>query len=127
VEALGRGQVLEPVLAKIAQPFGAGQCRGRGRNQYLPAVAAGGDACRAVNVQPDVALLAKTRGTGVDAHPYAYRTGGEPCRCLSRSLKRAGAVGKVTKKASPCVSTSTPPAAANDSRRIRRCSASASA
>jgi hypothetical protein len=38
-----------------------------------------------------------------------------------------GAVGKATKNASPCVSTSTPPCAPNASRRMRRCSASAAA
>jgi hypothetical protein len=39
----------------------------------------------------------------------------------------AGAVGKATKKASPWVSTSTPPWLVNASRRMRRCSASAPA
>ena len=38
-----------------------------------------------------------------------------------------GAVGNAKKKASPCVSTSTPPSAAHASRMTRRCSASASA
>jgi hypothetical protein len=40
---------------------------------------------------------------------------------VERTCRRAA--GKATKKASPCVSTSTPPRAANILRRISRCSA----
>ena len=46
----------------------------------------------------------------VEAHPYRDRAGAEALLRLARPRPRAGiASGKATKKASPCVSTSTPP------------------
>ena len=57
--------------------------------------------------------------------------GSAPWRALRSSPPRRprapGAVGNAKKNASPCVSTSTPPSAAQASRIRRRCSASASA
>ena len=91
----------------------------RGRDQHLPAVAAGGDAGRPVDVHADVALLGQVRRAGMDARS-APGSGRPPARRVASAAAPSapGAVGKATKKASPCVSTSTPPCAANASRRI---------
>src|SRR5712691_2556889 len=50
--------------------------------------------------------------------------GASPSSASAAASSALGAVGKATKKASPCVSTSTPPWAPKDSRRMRRCSPS---
>ena len=39
----------------------------RGRDEHLPPVACGGDACRAVDVATDVALFGQQRRPGVQA------------------------------------------------------------
>ena len=59
VDPLGRGQVLQPVLAEVAQPSVLDERRGGGRDEHLAAVAAGRDARRAVHVDADVALLGR--------------------------------------------------------------------
>ncbi len=85
VDPLGSGQVLEPVLAEVAQrrdvrqPVRCEQRRGRGGDQHLPAVPAGRDPRRAVDVLADVALVGDVRSAGVHAHP-------EPDRALAEVL-----------------------------------------
>src|SRR6202030_3972770 len=59
VEMLGAGKVLQPVLAEVADADARGKRRGDEpvdavRNDYLPAVSTGGDACRAVDIETDV-------------------------------------------------------------------------
>jgi hypothetical protein len=65
VDPLGRGEVLQPVLAEIAQPIRAGEVVGRLRDDGLPAVAGRGDPGGAVDVDADVALLGHERLAGV--------------------------------------------------------------
>ena len=101
---------------------------GRGRDEHLPAVAGRRDAGGAVHVVSDVALLGDEWRPGVQADAHVDRGRATRDSVSARAAARApGAVGKAKKKASPCVSTSTPPSAAHASRMIRRCSASASA
>jgi hypothetical protein len=89
VDALGGGQVLEPVLAEVAEAVRAVKERGgRGRDEHLTAVAAGGDAGRAVNVSADVALLSEMRRTGVEAHAHPDRAGREALERLPRRGER---------------------------------------
>ena len=99
----------------------------RGRDEHLPAVRERRDPSSAMHVDPDIALDSHRRCSGVQAHPNRDR----PCRerlLPDRAAAAApAAVGKATKKASPCVSTSTPPSATNASRSTRRWPARASA
>ncbi len=87
VEALGGGQVLEPVLAQVAQDVRAGQRGGGGGDQHLAAVAAGGDAGRPVHVHAHIALLAQEGRTGMDAHAHPDRAGGESLRPLGGGVQ----------------------------------------
>ena len=81
-------------------------CRG---HEHLPAVAAGGDARGAVDVVSHIALIGQKRRSAVQADPDVHRTGRKRIREGGGRGERPGAVGKAKKKASPCVSTSTPP------------------
>ena len=119
VDPLGRGEVLEPVLAEVPQPVGAEQ-RSRGRrDEHLPAVSCRRDPRRAVHVDADVPLLGHVRRARMDAHPHPDRARGQSLAARGSGRRSApGAVGNATKKASPCVSTSTPPWAPNASRRM---------
>ena len=75
VDPLWRGQILEPVLAQVAQAVRAHE-RGRGgRDQHLPAVAAGSDPGRAVDVDTDVPLVGDVRRPGMDPDPHPDRAG----------------------------------------------------
>jgi hypothetical protein len=84
VDPLRRGQVLQPVLAEVAQPVGADEIPCRLRDQHLPAVADRGDACRAVDVDPDVALLGDQRLAGVETHAHADPARLEPFLAFAR-------------------------------------------
>ncbi len=127
VDPLRRGEVLQPVLAQVAHRRGIDQPRRRGGDERLPAVAARRDPRSAVHIDADVALV---RENGVPLWmpirtligPPASRSVAAPAAAMA-----PGAVGKATKNASPCVSTSTPPFSANASRRMTRWAASASA
>ena len=132
-EPLRPRQVLEPVLAEVAQRDPVGQLvldqlARRLRDQHLPAVSGRADPRGARDVEAHVARRPDRRLAGVDP---------DPDRQLRRRPVRAGpraaawiapvALGKATKNASPCVSTSRPPASANAARRRRRCSSSSAA
>ena len=128
VHALGRLEILEAVLAEVdraqlnkREPSRRKQAPGRRvlrrrcgrrdgrRGRRSPRRASE----RRSRVQADAhADRAVRRGASVNAEAAA---------------SAPGAVGNAKKKASPCVSTSTPPFAAQASRITRRCSASASA
>src|SRR5207253_10375451 len=56
VDALGRGEVLEPVLAEITQRIQLNEGRSGRRDKHLPAVTRGGDPCSTVYIGADVAL-----------------------------------------------------------------------
>src|SRR5579862_5474164 len=68
-DALRRAQVFQPVQAEIAD-VRAGEVGGRLRQQHLAAVAGRSDSRSAVHVEADVALSARYRLTGVQAHPH---------------------------------------------------------
>ena len=76
-DPLGRGQVLEPVIAEVVQAVGAGELTRRLRDEHLASVPDRRDPSRAVDVEPGVALLGHDRLAGVDAHPHPDRTLGE--------------------------------------------------
>ena len=127
VDPLGGGQVFQAVLAEVAQ-LELDERSGGGRDEHLAAVARRRRSARRGGRRPDVALVGKERRARVQADADADRPGGELLRASPpRPRALPGAVGKAKKKASPCVSTSTPPSAAQASRITRRCSASASA
>jgi hypothetical protein len=73
IEVLRSGEILEPVLAEIAE-IAVDQLAGRLRQQDLAAVPGGGDPGRPVDVDPDVALVGDRRLAGVQADPHADRT-----------------------------------------------------
>src|SRR6266487_2073445 len=68
-DPLWRAQVLEPVLAEVAELVPVDERRARSRDENLPAVPGGSDACRAMDVRADVALLREQRRAGVETHP----------------------------------------------------------
>ena len=88
-DVLRRRQVLEPMLAQIAQPIRARKRSGRGRDEHLPAVATGSNPRSPVHVDPDVALGVEVRRSRVDAHTHADRAGGESVQCLAGGRQRA--------------------------------------
>ncbi len=127
-DPLGRREILEAMLAEVGER-GIDQDAVDDGHQHLAAVTARGDAGSAVDVVSDIALLGDEWRPGVDARP-------ERCtRPLASALGRrrgggeraCGAVGNATKKASPCVSTSTPPWHGARLAHHLRCSPSASA
>ena len=83
---LWRAQVLEPVLAEVAQFVPVDERRRRSRDEHLPAVPGGSDARRAVDVSADVALLREQRRAGVEAHPHRIEPA--PVRRLARRQAR---------------------------------------
>jgi hypothetical protein len=85
-DPLRRAQVFEPVLAEVAKTVAVDECRGRGRDEHLPAVPGGGHARGAVDVRPDVALLGQQRRAGVEAHSHR-----QPERLLRLARRREGA------------------------------------
>ena len=66
-------EVLEAVLAEVAQPDAVDEVAGRAREDHLPAVAGGRDPRAEVDVEADVALVGARGRAGVDAHPHANR------------------------------------------------------
>ena len=109
-------------------PRSGAQCRrataGRLGDDDLAAVAGGSRSAPRDGHRSRHSPRRSARLAGVDPHPHADR----PCeRCAappSAAATASAARAKATKKASPCVSTSTPPWRANASRSTRRCSAS---
>ena len=78
VDTFGRGQVLKPVRAEVAQPVGTHEgSRGR-RHENLTAVAACCDAGRPVHIDSHVALLHHVRRAGMNADPDTDRTHRKP-------------------------------------------------
>ena len=127
VHALGSREVLEAVLAEVGERE-LGEARRCCGNEHLAAVAGGGDARGSMDVVADVALVREQRRARVQPGSHADRALRRAHRSSPRRPRAApGAVGNAKKNASPCVSTSTPPSAAQASRIARRCSARASA
>ena len=76
-------EVLEPILAELAQAHAIGQRGLRqhprgGRDQHLAAMAGAGDARHAMHVDADVGLAAERSLAAVDAHPDADRDAAVP-------------------------------------------------
>jgi hypothetical protein len=89
-QALRRRKVLETVLAEVANGLARDEIPRRLRQEDLPAVPGGGDPCRTMDVDPDVALFAHHGLAGVQAHPDFDRPGAE-CRLpVGRGGKRIG-------------------------------------
>jgi len=82
VDPLGCRQILQTVLAEVAQLVRAQEGSRGGRDQHLSAVAAGGDPGRPVHVDSDVTLLGHVRRAGMDAHPHPDPARGKPCQRL---------------------------------------------
>ena len=77
VEALRRGEILQPVQSLVAELGALVEARRGLGDEDLPAVAGCADPRAPVDVHADVALVGDDRLTGVDAHPDADRAGGE--------------------------------------------------
>ncbi len=74
VQMLRRAQVLEPVLAEVAQFCGvANELSRRRRDEDLAAMTRTRDPRAGVNVEPDVALSGDLRLAGVEAHSHPHR------------------------------------------------------
>ncbi|MDQ2981461.1 MAG: hypothetical protein M3R26_03925 [Actinomycetota bacterium] len=73
VEADRRAQVLEPVLAEVAEVERlVQQLAGGLREQHLSPVSSRGDPSGAVDVDPNVVLASYCRGPGMYSHPHAH-------------------------------------------------------
>jgi hypothetical protein len=84
-DPLRRAEVLQAVLAEIAEAVGLHERGRRRRDENLAAVSRGGDASRSVDVSTHVALIGQQRRAGVDAHPHGNRQG---LLCLARRCER---------------------------------------
>ena len=73
-EALRRGEVLEPVLAQIADRLPGDEVARRLRQEHLASVPGGGDPRRTVDVHPDVALVGHDGLARVQPHANADRS-----------------------------------------------------
>ena len=73
-EALRRREVLEPVFAEVAYGLAGDEVARRLRQEHLAAVPGGGDPRRAVDVDPDVALVGHDRLARVEPHADADRS-----------------------------------------------------
>ena len=82
IEPLRLGQVLQAVLAQVAQLVAPQQGGGRSGDQHLPAVAGRGDPGRSVHIDADIPVLAKVRRPSVDANPHLNRARGQFPYCL---------------------------------------------
>jgi len=118
VQALRSREILQTVLAEVAKQISSGQGGGRGRDEHLAAVATRSDASRAMHVNADVALFVQVGGARVDADAHANSARSQPRQRFAGRLERIRRRREATKNASPCVSTSTPPWAAQARRRM---------
>ncbi len=94
-EVLCLGEVLQPMLAEVGQAdvgrqHAGDEVVGRARDEDLAAVADARDACRPVDVEPDVADPVARRLAGVDAHPHADRAVIRPGVPDQRALRGDG-------------------------------------
>ena len=119
--------VLQAVFPEVSHCEPLDELPSRLREQDLTSVARGCDTRREVDVDSHVALGGDAAACPC-AGPCARGSArGERLRDREGGSHGARSRGNATKKASPWVSTSTPPVAAHASRTTRRCSASASA
>jgi hypothetical protein len=93
IDALLRCQVLEPMVAEIAQSVAPHEIPGRLRDENLAAVSRGRDPGSTVHVHADVALGRHDRLTRVQAHPHTNRSAGKrvtATRSGRKCLRRLG-------------------------------------
>ena len=90
VDLLGRRQVLQPVLTKIAHSLRPHKRRGGSGDEHLPAMATGGDPGRPMHIDTDVTLLAQVRRPRMDAHTHPNRPRGQYFECRSSRPDSAG-------------------------------------
>ena len=126
-EALRRREVLEPVFAEVAYGVACDEVARRLRQEHLAPVPGGSDARRAVDVDPDVALVGHDGLARVEPHADADRPAAKRRLPIGGGPIASEARANATKNASPCVSTSTPPCRAKASRNTRRWSLNSSA
>jgi hypothetical protein len=90
VQRDGLVEVLQPVLAELAELAARCVRRRRCGDDHLPAVARGADPGRAVDVDSYVALAGDMRIAGVNSDADADRAARKPCARGSRRCERAG-------------------------------------
>ena len=127
-EALGADQILEAVLAEIAdRSVGLQEAARRLGDDDLAAVRGGGDSRRAVDVYADVALVGHERLAGVETHANADRPASSASLRLDGGGDGIGRPRERDEERVTLVSTSTPWCRAHASRITLRCSARRSA
>ena len=89
VHALERGEILEAVLAEVAEPVRPDERCRRGSNEYLPAVADSRDPRGAVHVVSDVSLIRDERRPCVETDADVDRAGRQRFRERSRGGESA--------------------------------------
>ena len=89
-ESLRRREVLEPVLAEVANRLAGDEVARRLRQEYLAAVPGGGDPRGTVDVDPDVALLGYDRLARVEPHAHADRPAAERSLPVGGGRDRVG-------------------------------------
>ena len=87
-------EVLEAVQAEVAEPFPVEERSRRRREDDLAAVCKRGDACSAVDVDPDVSLGRHGRRARVEAHANPERAEVERRLSVDRCGRRARCGGK---------------------------------
>src|SRR5207237_687892 len=85
-DPLGRGKILEPVHAEVAQPLRADEGSGRSRDQQLPPMAAIRNPGRTMDIHSDVVPLHQVCGARMHAHAYTKRTAAQSCERLGGRL-----------------------------------------
>ena len=109
-------EILEAMLAEVGE-LGLDQDGRRGGYEHLAAMTARGDAGSTVDVVSDVALSRRGAASRCGRRPVLALTVRFSAPAKPEAAASApGAVGNAKKKASPCVSTSTPPWAVHASR-----------
>ena len=94
VQPLRYRKILQMVFAEVDERPIADRRGGRRRHQHLPSVTYGGDACRPMDVDADVALVRRERVPRVDADPHANRPGLERLTGGTGRVDRAGGRGE---------------------------------
>ena len=92
VDPLRRREVLQPVLAQIAQLVQTHERSRRGRDKHLAAVTRGSDPRRPVDIDTDVPLVSDVRRPGMDPDPHPDRA----------SRQTGDRVRSRTKRPRPC-------------------------
>jgi hypothetical protein len=98
--ALLRGEILQPVLAEVADVLGRDEVARRLGQQHLSAVPGGGNPCGAVDVHADVTLARHHRLPGVETDANADRALAQLGLRLGRGGDRIGRARECTARCS---------------------------